>query len=55
MFLLERISDRSVQIGFVSYCMGNDSFKAIQKYYANYRDKNMLSSVYGILNGRSAT
>ncbi len=52
---MERISDRGVPIGFVFYCMGNGSFKAIQKYYANYCDKNMLSSVHGILNGRSAT
>ncbi|MBR6038189.1 MAG: site-specific integrase [Candidatus Methanomethylophilaceae archaeon] len=51
----QRMLDRGVPIEFVSYCMGHDSLETTQKYYANYRDKAVLSSIHGILNGRSAT
>ena len=47
----QRMLDRGVPIEYVSYCMGHDSVETTQKYYANYRDKDVLSQVHGILNG----
>ncbi|MBR6205435.1 MAG: site-specific integrase [Candidatus Methanomethylophilaceae archaeon] len=49
----QRMLDRGVPIEYVSYCMGHDSVETTQKYYASYRDRDVLSQVHGILSGRS--
>jgi integrase len=48
----QRILDRGVPIEFVSHCLGHSSVATTQKFYADYRDKSVLSQVHGILNGR---
>ena len=42
----QRMLDRGVPIANVSYCMGHDSIETTQKFYANYREKQMLRGVY---------
>jgi site-specific recombinase XerD len=48
----QRMLDRGVPIEFVSHCLGHSSVATTQKFYADYRDKSVLSQVHGILNGR---
>ena len=42
----QRMLDRGVPIANVSYCMGHDSIETTQKFYANYRESQMLRGVY---------
>ena len=47
----QRMLDRGVPLEHVSYCMGHDSIETTQKYYANYKSKFVLESVYAQLKG----
>ncbi len=47
----QRMLDRGVPIEFVSHSLGHSSVATTQKYYADYRDRAVLSQVHGILNG----
>lgn len=48
----QRMLDRGVPIEAVSYAMGHDSIKTTQKYYANYREKDVLDDIYDVIKGR---
>ncbi len=47
----QRMLDVGVPIENVSYCMGHDSIETTQKFYANYRENQMLRGVYDRMEG----